>query len=129
MMAAANSRNAAGDILPRTLYTQTAKGNSSVKFGGGTDLPDIARAARQVVPDPIPNSGTAQRALIKTCLGNGSLVEPGLVMAPQRGVTPWTTAAWHWATVLGGNWRAVIGSNVGGAYMSNSLLTPELFKR
>ena len=39
MMAAANPRNAAGDIPPRTLYTQTAKGNSSVKFGGGLILP------------------------------------------------------------------------------------------
>ena len=129
MMAAANSRNAAGDILPRTLYTQTAKGNSSVKFGGGTDLADIARAARQVVPDPIPNSGTAQRALYQNLLGYGSLGGAGAGYGAATGRDPMDTAAMALGIGLGGNLGArVLGSNVGGAYMSNAL-TPELLKR
>ena len=85
MMAAANSRNAAGDILPRTLYTQTAKGNSSVKFGGGTDLADIARAARQKSSRPYSElRNSAACALSKLALGTARLVAPVLVMALQR---------------------------------------------
>jgi len=129
MMAIANSRDKFGNILPTTLYNKTAKGNSSVKFGGGSDLAELARAAREIVPNSVGDSGTAQRLMMQNLLQYGSLGGAGAGYGAATGQDPYASAAKFAGVGLLGNMGArAMGSNVGNGYMANNLL-PEAMKK
>lgn len=70
--------NPAGDVSARNLLNVMNNASRETKFGGGGDLAELARAAKIALPDAVPNSGTAQRALWQSLMQANLL---GLVSA------------------------------------------------
>ena len=58
------------NISPAQLLQQVNAAQKSSRFGGGNDLAELARWAKQTLPDKIPNSGTAQRLFMQKLLTN-----------------------------------------------------------
>ena len=59
-----------GTLSPTQLLSQVNKFQRNSRYGGGNDLADLARWAKPVLGDSIPNSGTAQREWYQRLLTN-----------------------------------------------------------
>ena len=86
------TRATPGELSPAQLLTQVNKAQPSARFGAGNDLAELAQWAKQVLPDKIPNSGTAQRAFYQKLLTNPVAAGGGLLGAgygaDQMGLNP-----------------------------------------
>lgn len=69
-VAAANAHTADGTLPIASLLQSVNRSQKNAKFGAGNDLADLAQWAKATLPDKIPNSGTAQRALYQKIITN-----------------------------------------------------------
>lgn len=101
------AKNEAGDVSGKTLLAAANAANKNAKFGAPSELGTLGRIGRAFVADQIPNSGTAQRALIQN-----------LITRPAAG------------SVLGAGGFAATGNDplkgaaVGAGVTAGGLLTP-----
>lgn len=75
-------QNSGGTFRPETLYNAAKPNISTLAYGGGGELGDLARAGRQLKPT-IPDSGTATQALGMGALGAsgvGAFLEPTIAL-------------------------------------------------
>jgi len=75
-------QNSSGTFRPETLYNAAKPNISTLAYGGGGELGDLARAGRQLKPT-IPDSGTATQALGMGALGAsgvGAFLEPTIAL-------------------------------------------------
>ena len=80
-------RGEEGLITPTQLEQAALRNDKSyarTKFTEGDALlQGLARAGREVIPSKVPDSGTAERAIVGTMLGGGAIFgHPGLLAAP-----------------------------------------------
>ena len=73
------TKSTPGELSPTQLLAQINKSQPNSRFGGGNELAEIARFAQQTLPDKIPNSGTAQRAMWQKVLTNPAGAGAGLL--------------------------------------------------
>lgn len=84
-----NGRITTGDIPPKQMYA--AVENSMPGFARSEHpTAELVRAGRQFLPDPIPNSGTPQRALYANLLTAGSMGGLGALGSTLAGSDPKT---------------------------------------
>lgn len=77
--------------LAKLLQTVNAS-QRNARFGAGNDLAELAQWAKMTVPDKVPNSGTAQRALMQRILTNpvtGALELAGLGYGASKTDNPY----------------------------------------
>ena len=80
--AAGYTGNDFGNFTPQQLVQAVRSRTSDSKFGRGQGiLQDEAQAARDVLIDRVPNSGTADRALTLGALGGAAFLDPGTTAA------------------------------------------------
>jgi hypothetical protein len=112
------ARSESGNVSGKTLLGATNTGNRNARFGGPSDLADIARVGRAFVSEQIPNSGTAQRALYQGLL-TGGLGGAGYAASddPSKGIALGLLG-------LGGPRaiQAAMNSRAGQRYLTNGLL-------
>jgi len=91
------ARATPGQLSPSQLLTEVNKAQPSSRFGAGNDLAELARWAKPVLGDQIPNSGTAQRLFYQKMLTNPltTLGSAGgaLYGADQFGINPMDASA------------------------------------
>jgi hypothetical protein len=121
------ARNETGDVSGRTLLSAANAGNRNARFGAPSELADLGRIGRAFVAEQIPNSGTAQRAIMQSLLtGGGAGV--GAVGAAMGGGDPVKGALAGGSTMGAGLLlpRAVqmlMNSPAGQAYLKRGLLS------
>lgn len=64
------TRATPGSLSPAALLTQVNQSQKQAKFGGGNELAELAQWSKAHLPDKVPNSGTAQRAMWQAILQN-----------------------------------------------------------
>lgn len=69
-VAQAAARSPEGSLSPTALLAAVNAAQKSSRFGGGNDLAELARWAKPIIGDSIPNSGTAQRLFYQKLLTN-----------------------------------------------------------
>jgi hypothetical protein len=69
-VANAAAKSPEGTLSPTALLSAVNAAQKSSRFGGGNDLAELARWAKPVIGDSIPNSGTAQREWYQRLLTN-----------------------------------------------------------
>lgn len=74
-----------GDISPTTLLGRVAGNYQNFAQGGGGKLGDLARIGKAFLKDPIPDSGTAQRALAYKALEGAGALAAGTAAAGLPG--------------------------------------------
>lgn len=86
-----------GTLSPARLLQAVNTSQPNAKFGSGTDLAPLAQWGKTVLPDKIPNSGTAQREWYQRMLTNplSGIAGAGGVMygADHYGVDPMNAGA------------------------------------
>lgn len=81
-----------GDISPSLLLGRVSSNFGDFAQGGGGKLGDLARIGQAFLKDPIPDSGTAQRALVYKAIGGlgalgGGYVAPAAIAPAIVGLT------------------------------------------
>lgn len=62
-----------GSIPARQFYAAVQRHTPGFERGAGGDVAEVARAGRAFLPDPVPDSGTSQRALYQSLVTMGSM--------------------------------------------------------
>ena len=103
------AKNPAGDVSPNALLNAVNTGNPSKGFSTGGDLGELARIGKTFF-NPVPDSGTAQRAFYQQVLENPTKLISGGVGGISRPV------------------QAIINSQAGQNYLRHGLLdvTPQM---
>ena len=118
-----------GVISPNLLRGEVMKRTPDFARGGGGRLGEIARIGREFVGGQVPNSGTAQRAMMQSLLTGG--IGGGIGYAGSGG--DMTTAAQFAAGGLALPYIAqrAINSQAGQRYLGKGMgeLTPEMMRR
>lgn len=87
------ARSTAGDLSAKQVYAQAQQDIPGFVRGGGGSFNDLVRAGRQFLPDPIPNSGTAERMMYQNLLAAGTMGGLGALGGQLANGDPSTGAA------------------------------------
>ena len=75
--------------LSNAIATKAQRNMSVYGYGGNQDLVDLAQAGREVLPEVLPQSGTAPRSKTLLSAGQGLLMKPGQrYLLSQPGMRP-----------------------------------------
>lgn len=124
-----NGRSTTGDIPPKQMYAAVA--DSMPGFAKSTEpTAELVRAGRQFLPDPVPNSGTAQRAMYANLLTAGSMGGLGAAGSMMAGESPTTGAMVGLAGFgLSKGAQKAINSPVLADYLTNQLISEAAKRR
>lgn len=124
-----NGRSTAGDIPPKQMYAAVA--DSTPGFAkSDSSTAELVRAGRQFLPDPIPNSGTPQRALYANLLTAGSMGTLGALGSTLSGSDPKTGALAGLAGFgLSKGAQKAINSPMVADYLTNQLISEATKRR
>lgn len=106
---------ASGEVNPSLLMGRvnaTQAGKEAMASGRGGEMGELAAIGKQFIRDPIPDSGTAQRAMTLGLLGGGA--GTGLYMDPES-----TLATLALSGLLGRGANSLLNSRAGTAYVLN----------